>query len=660
MIQPRRGESRGVTGVSIVLARALSNLSKTGRTGKQLISILCDGICCLFALWMAYTLRLGSAYTGFESSWHIFLSLVLISVGVLLSFGIYRWEVRSSTTLLTLQLMKAAIVSSLGLLILLFLFPPAEVTPRSLFAIYGLIFFACVTALRLTWQLLLGAEAENARGEPVAIYGAGSAGRQLVQLMSLSPDLSPTLFIDDNPAIQGTRVRGLKVFHGKDPGLQSVLKNHEIARIVVAVPSAKGNTYAKILEDLSRYELPVQTIPSISEIVDGGKSPDEIRDISVEDILGRSQVLPDPVLLRKRVEGKTVLVTGGGGSIGSEICRQIVKLSVGTLIVFDQSESNLYQISEEIIGELARYESATTKPREAIRFFPVLGSVLDQTKLEKVFSDHVIDTVFHAAAYKHVPIVEKFPEEGIRVNVFGTHNVLECAVRHETEAFVLISTDKAVRPSNTMGATKRVAELILQARAQQVQTTDICMVRFGNVLGSSGSVVPKFSQQISNGRPVTITHEDITRYFMTIPEASQLVLQASSLARGGEVFVLDMGEPVKIMDLAVKLIKLHGRQVATDKVPDGIQIEVTGLRPGEKLHEELFISGEETQTGVAKILREQYQPHDATELDGRLSSVTTLLENGNYEQARRIILDLAMQSTTQVMVNRQAAVSRTA
>ena len=373
------------------------------------------------------------------------------------------------------------------------------------------------------------------------------------------------------------------------------------------------------------------------ELVSGTARADQIRDISIQDILGRQEVPPNPALMGACVTGRQVLVTGGGGSIGSELCRQILLLNPVALAVLDNSEANLYHITEEL-GPAVDAMADGQRPR----FVPLLGSVTDERRVRAIFADNAIDTVFHAAAYKHVPIVEQQPELGVEVNVFGTQTVLDAAIDHGVGHFVLISTDKAVRPTNSMGASKRTAELILQARAAEVHGTRICMVRFGNVLGSSGSVVPKFKKQILAGGPITLTHPDITRFFMSIPEAAQLVLQAGAIAEGGEVFVLDMGDPVRIIDMARSMVNLYGKRLATETGdPLDIAIVVEGLRPGEKMYEELFISCDHRETGVAKVFTADETWMDRTVLQSRLDRLASFVAHGDSVSVRAELLKLA-------------------
>ena len=602
-----------VSRFSSTLGVAVRNLAETGRTKKQCFSIAVDMSLVVVSLWLAYTLRYGEAFSSFKPNIHIFVLLPIATVLVLVGLGVYRWVIRSSNEHLTRSIIKGGVISSFVLVLLLHVLPPTINFPRSVFAIYGLLFTVSAISVRYLWRSFFGENSAHGSGERVAIYGAGRAGQQLAGLMRLDESRNPVLFIDDNPKLHNSTLAGLPVVCGSVEELRQEVMARGVTRIVLAVPKAKGQQYAEIVNKLSGVDVAIQTMPTLAEIMSGRASPDQVRDLSVDDLLGRSVVAPDDALMRQCVAGKVVLVTGGGGSIGSEICRQVVLLNPARLIVLEQSEENLYKITEEIHRIL--------DGDRASRFLPVLGSVTNREKLDKLFSANQINTVYHAAAYKHVPIVEHYPEEAISVNVFGTLNVLETAISHAVDNFTLISTDKAVRPANVMGATKRIAEMILQAKSGLEHQTVICMVRFGNVLGSSGSVVPKFKQQISEGGPVTITHRDITRYFMTIPEASQLVLQATALARGGEIYVLDMGEPVNIYEFAILMINLSGKTVKSKSSPFGdIEIKEIGLRPGEKMYEELFVAEEAQRTPVQKIFVSQEAPVEWDDLVDILSA----------------------------------------
>ena len=581
-----------LTRYSATISTAISNIAATERTKKRLITIGIDASIAVCSLWLAYSIRHGMVFSNLKPNWYLFLAIPVLTTLIFAALGVYKWVVRSSNDRLYLQLIKGSLLSALCLLIVMFLFPPTTSAPRSLFMIYGLILMSLTISSRRIWQNIFHNETSKT-GTPVAIYGAGKAGRELADLLIKQSGKTPVIFIDDNPHFTQATVAGIPVIGSDKNSIKRVIDTYEIQEFILALPSVKGADYLAALEKVSDFELPVLTIPSVGELILNNDVSKSLREISMNDLLGRTEIAPDMDLMSKCVTGKRVLVTGGGGSIGAEISRQIVKLKPKKLVILEQSEENLYHITEELTPHCSK---------ENIAFIPVLGSVTNEPKVIRVIKENSIETVYHAAAYKHVPIVEDNPEEAINTNIFGTQTILDASITCGVKNFTLISTDKAVRPTNYMGASKRVAEMILQAKADLDHHTTICMVRFGNVLGSSGSVVPKFKQQILSGGPVTITHPDITRYFMTIPEAAQLVLQANALATGGEVFVLDMGEPVKIMELAKAMIKLSGKNVrTTHNENNSIEIRIEGLRPGEKMYEELFIGNISEQTLVKKI-----------------------------------------------------------
>lgn len=576
---------------SASLDMLLVNVAETGRGRKQVVSILADMAMAAFCLWLAYSLRHGLFFSDFKSTLHLFIGLPVMTAAIYSGLGVYRWVIRSSNQRLYKQLIKGSLASAVFLLLAFSLVPPDRVNPRSLFVIYAVLLIGGTISMRMFWKSLFDS---NNKGEPVAIYGAGSGGRQLAGLLREGGEFRPVAFIDDDPAIKGSMLSGLPVLSGIDPQLRASLKRLDTESVVLAMPSITTSGYQQKLAKIDKLGFRTLTMPSVGELMNGKIRVDDIRDVSIHDILGRQEVAPDIDLMSQKVTGKTILVTGGGGSIGSEICRQIMKLEPNKLLILDNCEANLYHITEEFNSFFGKGELQ--------KFTPLIGSVTDIERINKLFNSNKIDTVFHAAAYKHVPIVEAQPDQGVEVNVFGTLNVLDAALINRVKNFVLISTDKAVRPTNAMGGTKRIAELILQAKARVNKETTISMVRFGNVLGSSGSVVPKFKRQIKNGGPITLTHTEITRYFMTIPEAAQLVLQASAIAKGGDVFVLDMGEPVRIEELATTMVRLYGKKLRRDTgKSEDINIVVEGLRPGEKMYEELFLTDNCTKTVVAKI-----------------------------------------------------------
>jgi len=639
---------------SITLDALLNNLATTGRGRKQVLSGTVDAALVTLCLWAAYSLRHGQMFTDFGSVWHLFLLLPVVTVASFAALGIYRWSVRSTNRVLSRQLIKGAVGSALWLVLVAFLLPPDRTTPRSLCVIYALLLGLSTVSVRTIWQSLFDA---GRKGEPVAIYGAGSSGQQLDMLLGSAADFRPVMFIDDDIDRTGSRVAGKPVISGSKADLRSELLRRDVSTVILAIPSLSRQGFDAKLSQFDAIGLSLKTMPSVQDMVSGTYRPGEVRDVSINDILGRREVEPDLSVIGRRVSGRSVLVTGGGGSIGSELVRQIANLVPDRLVVLDSCEENLYEITEEMHRhpKLARAQ-----------FIPCLGSVRDRDRLERLMRVYAIDSVFHAAAYKHVPIIEAYPEEGVLTNVFGTLTLLEKAIEHGVSDFVLISTDKAVRPTNAMGATKRAAELILQAKARESHNTRISMVRFGNVLGSSGSVVPKFKRQILSGGPVTVTHRDITRYFMTIPEAAQLVLQASSIARGGDVFVLDMGEPVRIIELARTMIRLFGKTVRDADNPNGdISIAEEGLRPGEKMYEELFLTDSHASTSVAKVFTADEAWISAASLDSHLARIRASLDTGDAAKIKEGLIQLANaagaadQAHTAVVPLREPAANQT-
>jgi FlaA1/EpsC-like NDP-sugar epimerase len=530
-------------------------------------------------------MRLGESYADFDRSALVFAALTLFSILVFMRMGLYRAVLRYLGHKAFEQILIAVMGSS-AMLLALTLFVPGAELPRSTFAIYGTLAFLFIGGSRWVARLLLGGKMVAQRGAPVAVYGAGAAGQQLSSMLHMGPEYCPVAFLDDAADLQGRSIDGMPVLNPQAPDLADRLSRLHVSEILLAIPSAKHSRRRAILKKLEVLQLAVRTVPGLRDIISGRARLDELRKIQIEDLLGRDPVPPHDDLLHRCIEDRTVLVTGAGGSIGTELCRQVVGLGTRRLLMLDHSEYDLYAIDQEL------HELSKGRPVEIV---PILGSVLDRARLGEVFSSYAVDTVYHAAAYKHVPMVEHNPMIGVRNNVFGTLYTAQAAQQAGVKDFVLISTDKAVRPTNVMGATKRLAELIMQGMSERPAGTRFSMVRFGNVLGSSGSVIPKFRRQLESGGPLTVTHPNVTRYFMTIPEAVQLVIQASGMAKGGEVFVLDMGRPVRIYDLAVQMIRLAGLELRTPEDSEGdIEIQFTGLRPGEKLYEELLI-GEDTE-----------------------------------------------------------------
>lgn len=576
--------------MDIVQIRA--RIFRLSRSQKRLVMMTVDMILIPFALWASFALRLDSWMPELNDGVWLLLLAPLISIPVFARLGLYRAVIR----FLGSQALKAVLIgitlSVAGLLTITALLDLQGI-PRSVFIIYwgtALLFVGGSRHyVRRLYHLMNNT---RARRTNVAIYGAGTSGAQLVHALANSQKYRPMLLVDDDPALQKSFVHGLRVYAPEE--LPELIDKYQLKQLLLAMPSVELSQRREVLHKLEPLPIHVRTIPDMAALI-AGSAIEELREIEIDDLLGRSPVAPDKALLSQCILGKHVMVTGAGGSIGSELCRQIIRQVPESLVLFEISEFSLYQIERELLG-LCEHEYLD------IKIVPVLGSVQNQQRVFETIQEHGIQTLYHAAAYKHVPMVEFNPVEGLQNNTLGTYRTGFAAQQLKVERFVLISTDKAVRPTNVMGASKRMAELALQALAQKPSETTFCMVRFGNVLGSSGSVVPLFRKQISKGGPITVTHPKITRYFMTIPEAAQLVIQAGAMANGGEVFLLDMGQSVKIIDLARRMIHLSGLKERTEKQPDGdITIEFTGLRPGEKLYEELLIKDKPESTAHPRI-----------------------------------------------------------
>lgn len=581
------------------------------------------------AMWSAIALRLGDPNIQLAAA-EIIVSVgtILISAIVFLRLGLYRAVIRFMGQQAIWAVIRGVSYSALGLAALIF-FTQAHV-PRSLpFIYWGLALFA-VGGSRLSlraWYLYK----LRSSCEKVVIYGAGESGRQLLTALLHGEDFHPVFFVDDDPKAQHRVINGVTVHSPTE--LPQLIDSHDITQILLAIPSVTGERRKAIINSLVNLPVYVRTVPYFNDLLQGTASVAEIKDIALEDLLGRDPVPPHPELMERCITGKVVMVTGAGGSIGAELCRQIMVSGVRELILFDNSEYALYRVEEEL-RSLMNVLSAE------IVLIPLLGSVQDPRRLRHIFSTFEIDTVYHAAAYKHVPMVEYNVAEGVRNNVLGTWYAAEAAIEAGVENFVLISTDKAVRPTNVMGASKRFAEMLLQALARETDATRFCMVRFGNVLGSSGSVVPLFREQIERGKDLTVTHPDVSRYFMTIPEAAQLVLQASAMGLGGDVFVLDMGEPVRIQDLARRMIQLTGHEVKDENNPDGdIGIVFTGLRPGEKLFEELLLGHGVSGTGHPMIMRADEEYLEMAIIKVHLAALEQYCEDMECNGIRAVLLE---------------------
>jgi Predicted nucleoside-diphosphate sugar epimerases len=561
--------------------------------------MLADGGLILLSLWLSLVLVDPSFFSANAPEVYslIFVLCAMASVGVLYRAGLYRTVLLYMGIQSGLVIFKGLTIST-AIVALLVNLPNELKFPPQAILVFWMASLLLVGGVRFGSKLVMQNLLHNFRPrEPVIIYGAGSSGMQLVAALNSGEQYLPVAFVDDSEALVGNTVHGIRVY--SPSAIRELIDNYSVRQILLAMPSATHAERKKILNKLEHYPVHVRTVPDMFDILSGKVRVDEIRDIDIEDLLGRDIVPPDPQLMGACIRDSNVLITGAGGSIGSELCRQIIKLKPSTMVLYDNSEFGLYTIE----SELRELQKVIEHGRDT-KIVAMLGSIRNQAQVEHALRKFNIRTVYHAAAYKQVPMVEKNIVEGVQNNVFGTYILAKAADKFNVENFVFISTDKAVRPANIMGATKRFAEQILQSLAASGSRTRFSMVRFGNVLGSSGSVVPLFRKQIARGGPVTVTHSEVTRYFMTVQEAAQLVIQAGSMASGGDVFVLDMHEPVRIVDLAKKMIHLMGYIIKDEHTPNGdIAIEYTGLRPGEKLYEELLIGEQVTGTDHPKIMR---------------------------------------------------------
>lgn len=610
------------------------------RDVKRLIVCAVDFILIPFALWASFSLRLGEFYLPQGNIRYLFLVVPVIAIPIFVRSGLYRAIIRYIGFLAMWAVIKAVSLYTLvwGVIVLLSGVPGV---PRSVLLINWLVAVLLIGGSRaIARWWLSGSFKSEVRGglqKRVAIYGAGGSGIQIATALAASPDFKPVAFIDDKKNLQGNFIVGLRV--NAFSQLSSVIDDLHVTDILLAIPSASRSRRNKIISMLEPYALHITTVPGMDDLASGKVKVEDVREVGVRDLLGREAVTPDDDLLAANIKDKVVLVTGAGGSIGSELCRQIVKIGPQQVILYERSEHALYSIENELRELSLRFHSKLSGVENQI--IPILASVMNQNRLETVCSAFGVQTIYHAAAYKHVPMVEKNPLEAVSNNILGTFLSAQAAVNTSVDTFVLISTDKAVRPTNTMGASKRFAEIILQGLSQKDSIkTRFTMVRFGNVLGSSGSVVPLFRDQIKNGGPVTVTDPKIIRYFMTIPEAAQLVIQAGAMGKGGDVFVLDMGEPVKILDLAKRMIRLSGFEVK-DKENLGGDIEITysGLRPGEKLYEELLIGDNVKPTQHELIMTAEEDSLQWTVIESFIRQFNEAVELNDVERSRNLLLE---------------------
>jgi FlaA1/EpsC-like NDP-sugar epimerase len=610
------------------------------RINKQLIMLLVDSMLLVSILLASFSIRLGYWYFPQDDLIWVVLGAPVVASIIFVRFGLYRAVIRyigfkALWTVVQAVSLYALVWGVIGFMV------AVDGIPRSVILINWMLSLLAIGGLRVVARLALSQNVEfsifnfelNSKSQSdkkrVLVYGAGDAGIQLVSALSHSSEYNPVGFIDDSNELQGNQIRGLNIYSVNS--IERVINKLKVDEVLIAMPSASRAKRLDIINTLEPYPVLVRMLPGVAELAEGKVSIGDLREVSIKDLLGRESVVANKDLLGRNITDKVVVVTGAGGSIGSELCRQIVFLKPKALILYEMSELALYSIEKEL-SNIGIY---------SIDIYPILGSVNNKTRMTNVFKRFGVDTIYHAAAYKHVPMVEFNNTEGVDNNIFGTLNCAQVAIDVGVETFVLISTDKAVRPTNTMGATKRSAELVLQALAAKQSATKFTMVRFGNVLGSSGSVIPLFKQQIKAGGPVTVTDVNMIRYFMTIPESVELVIQAGAMGLGGDVFVLDMGKPVKIDDLAKKMIRLSGLEVKDDAHPEGdIEITYTGLRPGEKLYEELLIGDNVSHTDNPLIMRAREELLTWDALEPILNNLQIAIQDCDQHKLRELLIEL--------------------
>ena len=630
-----------------LLAKISPHVLALPRVAKRLVALSLDASLCALTVWVAFYLRLGDIVSITASSWSADVAVVIsicLALPIFIVSGLYRaifrysgWPAMQAVLRATLSygILYSVVITFLGI----------QGIPRTIGLIQPLLLFFAIGASRAFIRLWLGENYQKLlRREAIPrafIYGAGVAGRELATALTNNMELRVVGFLDDDERLHGHSLNGLVVY--SPDTLEDLISRLGVAHVLLAIPSLSRYRRNQIISSLNRYRVAVRTLPSFSDWVGGRIGIDDLKELDVEDLLGRDPVPPNQILLNKNIRDKIVMVTGAGGSIGSELVRTIIDFEPDTLLLFDISEFGLYAINAEVEALIRGKHGCHIK-----HVIPLLGSVRDEHRVEEVLKKWHPDTIYHAAAYKHVPLVEHNVREGLLNNVFGTLCIAESAIQTKVSDFVLVSTDKAVRPTNVMGASKRLAEMCLQAlffRDSMVKQslTRFSIVRFGNVLDSSGSVIPKFRKQIRDGGPLTVTHPEVTRFFMTKVEAAQLVIQAGAMSEGGDVFVLDMGNPVKIFDLARQMIELSGLSVKdADRLDGDIEIEVTGLRPGEKLFEELVLGDDLQKTQHPKIMRAMDPYLEWDELQISLRELKTHLENHRVELARKLMIDLVV------------------
>lgn len=635
--------------MSLTKANMRRKLIHFPRPIKQGIVIAMDLLICLIATWVAFSLRLDSMHFPVGYQWHVYQITPILMLPIFLRFGLYRAVFRYTGIAAIVSIAKA--IALYGVILFGFLMWLAlPGVPRSVGLMQPLLLFSMIGGSRAFARLWLSqadGERKYQRDSRILIYGAGAAGAQIADVLQQRRQFTVIGFLDDKPEMHGKLINGLKVYPASSVG--EVIRLFAITDILLALPAVSRSQRIEILDKLRGYHVHVSSLPDLTDLARGKVMMSDIHELDILDLLGRDPVPPNPALISRNITDKVVMVTGAGGSIGSELCRQILQAKPSCVLLMEHNEYSLYAIHRDLTERSAELNISAT-------LIPLLGSVKDFARLTQICRAWCPRTIYHAAAYKHVPLVEHNPAEGIRNNVFGTLNVAKAALECGVHDMVLVSTDKAVRPTNVMGATKRLAELILQAlaahgdrpfpevagqRGEAVVRTRFSMVRFGNVLDSSGSVVPLFRQQIKNGGPITLTDKDVTRYFMTIPEAAQLVIQAGAMAEGGDVFLLDMGDPVRILDLAHRMIELSGLTVRDEQREDGdIEIQITGLRPGEKLFEELLIGTNAKATAHPRIMRAHEELIPWQELLKSLEQLSWIVEKNDVAAMRTLLVRL--------------------
>lgn len=608
-----------------------TRLLSSDRSLKRLVLMASDGIVFAISLWLAMIMRHGSiVFPTDERLDGLYFVLPVVGISVFWYLGVYRMMVRSMENRSIMTLAIGSIIAALLVQIWPF-YDQKLLVPRSVPFIYVMLVFVGVGVTRLILRGIYTAlSSSTGKIERVVIYGAGALGTQLAAMLNNASGYRVMAFIDDNPKLRNVRVRGVRVFSPE--GIKDIQEQYGVDQVILALSNIPGERHLEIVQSLASLGVPINRVPGIADIIGGHTHSPSVEPVKIEDLLGRSSVAPIDGLVEANVAGKNILVTGAAGSIGSEIVSQLIGAGPALIVAYDISEFSLYTFEQSM---------AKVRKHDDVEIVYLLGNVLDRNRIQATMRDRNIDIVYHAAAYKHVPIVENNPLVAIENNALGTLVVAEEALRHGIDRFVLISTDKAVRPTNVMGASKRLAELFVQDIATRDGKTTFCMVRFGNVLGSSGSVIPLFRKQIENGGPITLTHKDVTRFFMTVTEAAQLVLQAGFLAKGGEVFVLDMGNPVRLLDLAHLMINLSGRKVAeSGQDPNEIKIDIIGLRPGEKLYEELLIGGNVSGTLHPKIMSAMESKLNKEETKKTHGSIKKFVASGDKESAIELLRKL--------------------